>query len=354
MDFMIKLLLSTTILASALSLQAQAAERFYLSTWEKSFKSSVKTAADAEKALNTSGIEKQYLSLCTDCDNKDAMKQARTVYAKGNYDEAIRLYNEIPRGNDYWMNAVEEKGWAYFRQDDFEKSLAQTKTLLSPQLSETANSEAYLLRSLSLLKICDYKEIFANHQNFKEKQKAKILEIQNLAETGYNDTFKTVILKSEQFPLDAKELGDGVKHLPTLFFKDKELQKQLLRFKMTAKAQTLIEQDANLNSPKLLAKVDSLNTEALKQLKNRMKVLAQEETNANFKIIQKINLVEVEAIQRVHADQELTDSSFKKSNFKKTNEDQLVFMDDGNPWIDELDKFEVSSKSCVKGIRRKM
>jgi len=351
---MMKSLLSLTLTLSALSLPAQAAERFTLSAWQKNVKATAKSAADIEKAINTTELEKKFLSTCSDCDNKDLLSKARTTFAKGNYEEALSFYNDIPRGNDYWMNSVEEKGWAYFRMDEYEKALAQTKTLLAPQLAETANSEAYLLRSLALLKICDYKEIFENHTNFKEKQKAKILEIQDLADSGFNESFKKVILAANSFPLQAKEMGDALKHLPSLFYKDIELQKQMLRFKVTAEAQTILARDPHLQNAKVSAKVERANNEALKALKNRMKALAQAETDENFKIIQKINLVEVEAIQRVHTDQELAETSFKKSDFKKAGKDQLVFMDDGRPWVDELDKYEVSSKSCVSGIRRKM
>ena len=210
---MMKSLLSLTLTLSALSLPAQAGERFTLSQWQRSVKSA-KSVSDIEKAVNTAAIEKKYLASCSDCDNKDLLAKARTAFAKGNFEEALSLYNQIPRGNDYWMYSVEEKGWAYFRMDDYEKSLAQTKTLLAPQLAETASSEAYLLRSLALLKICDYKEIFENHTNFKEKQKAKIMEIQDLADSGFNESFKKVILAANTFPLQAKEMGDAVKHLP--------------------------------------------------------------------------------------------------------------------------------------------
>lgn len=65
--------------------------------------------------------------------------------------------------------------------------------------------------------------------------------------------------------------------------------------------------------------------------------------------------MEVEVIQRIHHDLDISDKLYsKESQFKDVNSDKLVFMDDGRPWIDELDKYEVKTKSCDKNIRRKM
>jgi hypothetical protein len=89
-------------------------------------------------------------------------------------------------------------------------------------------------------------------------------------------------------------------------------------------------------------------------MKTRLQKLATEETNDNVKVVQKLNLVEVEAIQRLHADVDLDKKLFVKGDYKKTTSDQLVFLDDGRPWIDELDKYEVRAKACPQNIRRKM
>ncbi|MEN0059953.1 MAG: hypothetical protein AAGB31_14025 [Bdellovibrio sp.] len=344
MNRLIFTLLTITILVCGWHKQALAAERVSVSEWSQAW---VKASQKAG-SFKTQDLEKKALGACSDCANKERLSKARSVFAKGQFDEALRLYNEIPRGNTYWLTSTEEKGWSYFRKEDYQKSLAQTKTLLSPQFAEVVNAEAYLLQSLSQLRMCDYKGVFETHQTFKDKQKKRIMEVQNLAEKGWNEDLAAVLRKVDYFPLELADIGDSAQRLPLLIYKDLEFQKQLLRFKASFEVLQRLPESA------LKKEVRDFNSASFITLKKRVQTLAQKETDANFKVIQKLNLVEVEAIQRVHADTQLSENSYQKGEFKDVGDDKLVFMDDGRPWIDELDKFEVSAKSCVKGIRRKM
>lgn len=325
-----------------------AAERVSVSEWVESWVQSLQKSKSL--SFETTSLEKKALQSCSDCENKDTLKKARDLFAQGKFDEALAAYEQIPRGNTYWLSAVEEKGWAHFRKENFEKALAQTKTLLAPQFAEISNSEAFLLQSLTQLRICDYKGVFETHKTFKEKQKARILEVQNLAQTGWNDSLTAVLKKVDQFPLTLDDMGASVQRLPLLIYKDREFQRQALRFKATEKAIALVD----ANNKRLVNTLENLNTKAFHALKNRVQQLAQDETNENFKVIQKLNLVEVEAIQRIHTDLNLSEELYRKTKFQEVGDDKLVFMDDGRPWIDELDKFEVAAKTCAQGIRRKM
>lgn len=337
--------LTFAIAITAGASSAFAVERVSTSAWAKTW---VQAQDKKASAFSTSALEKKVLGTCDDCENKEALKKARSLFAEGQFESAIKSYNQIPRGNTYWLSAVEEKGWAFFRQEDYEKALAQTKTLLAPQFAEVSSTEAFLLQSLAQLKICDYKGVFETHQIFKAKQKNRIMSVQALAKTGWNDSLAQFLKKADSFPLTLADMDETVQTLPLMIYKDKEFQKQALRFKASQHAMALTQ---NITAKKAL---DKINADSFTALKNRVQELAQAETDENFKVIQKLNLVEVEAIQRVHTDLELADSMYKTNKFQKVGDDKLVFMDDGRPWIDELDKFEVAAKTCAKGIRRKM
>ena len=352
-----KSLIASTIIVTCLmsiATSAMAEERFSVDAWGQSFKTAVKAndSKNLVSLLDMKVLEKTALA-CLDCSNKEKLEKARELFAKKQFDASLALYNQIPKGTDYWFQAVEEKGWSYYRQNDSEKAIAQSKTLLSPQFAEVVNPESYFLQSLSQLKICDYKGIFATNQMFKEKQRARIIDVQNLTKTGMNNAFSNVIAKTNLLPLQAKDLGDSFLHLPILYYKDMTLQSELLRYKVTQKALEILKSE-NSTMVKLQGSLERMNQDAMSKLKARMAMLAQQETEDTKKIVQKLNLVEVEAIQRMHADMALNDAAYKKGKFKETNDDQLVFMDDGRPWIDELDKFEVSAKACPQDIRRKM
>lgn len=335
---------------------ARAEDRLSAQKWADDFAASLKSKNSAQtlQLIDFEKLDKKILTVCDDCANKEKMASARKLYADGKYADARELYSQISKGSPYWLQAVEEKAWTYFRENQLEESLSQTKTLLSPQFASFVGSEAYFLQSLSQLKACNYKEVFETNKMFKDKQKNRLVEIQNLSKTGMNDAFQKVIASTESFPMRFSDVGDTANRLPALFYKDIELQRQLMRYKLADKALSVLQSEFAGTSQKLQATFEKNKASSFAQLQNRMKQLAEDETNDNFKIVQKLNLVEVEAIQRLHADVEMDKKLFKKGDFNKTNAEKLVFVDDGRPWIDELDKYEVRTKSCPQNIRRKM
>lgn len=335
---------------------ARAEDRLSTQKWSQELTLSLKSKNTAQtlRLIDFAKLDKKWLSGCQDCGNKMKMAKARKLYAKGQYEAAREIYGQISKSSPYWLHAVEEKAWTYFRQNQLENSLAQTKTLLSPQFSSYIGSESYFLQSLAQLKACNYKDVFETNKMFKEKQKSRLVEIQNLSKTGMNEAFQKVIASAEAFPMKFADVGENARQLPQLFFKDVELQRQLMRYKLSEKALIVLNSDFPQSSQKMLTMFEKIKATSMAQLQNRMKRLAADETNDNFKIVQKLNLVEVEAIQRLHTDVELDKSLFKKGDFNTTTAEQLVFVDDGRPWIDELDRYQVRTKSCPQNIRRKM
>ncbi|AHI05626.1 hypothetical protein BDW_05600 [Bdellovibrio bacteriovorus W] len=346
MDLMMTKVLSlcTSVILIVGASSALASERVSTSEWAKNW------STQKNKTFSTQSLEAKALSLDLDKKNKSSLDLARKQFAQGQFDQALSNYDKIPRGDDQWLLAVEEKGWAHFRKEDYSKALSQSKTLLAPQFSDIVSPEAYLLQSLSQLRICDYQGVFETHQTFKEKQRNRMIKVQSLSETGFSDAVATVLKKADSFPLTLADLGDSARELPLLIHRDKEFQTQALRIKAAEKALAALP----AGSTKLERQIRQSQNRAMTALKKRIKEIALAENEANFKAIQKLNLVEVEAIQRVHTDLGLEADQFEKTKFQKVGSDKLVFMDDGRPWIDELDKYEVATKACVKNIRRKM
>ncbi|HEY8269519.1 MAG TPA: hypothetical protein VIG33_01415 [Pseudobdellovibrionaceae bacterium] len=323
---------------------AHAEDRLSAQKWSEDF---IKTPSlDFEK------LDKKILGACEDCENKSKMQTARKLFAKGQYDEARALYAQVSKGSAYWLEAVEEKAWTYFRQNELESAMAQAKTLLAPQFENYVGSESYFMQSLAQLKSCNYKGVFETNRLFKEKQKTHLAEIQALSKTGMNEALKNVMNETDKFPMRFTDVGENASHLPHLFFKDIEFQRQLMRYKLSEQALAALKAEDRASA--LQSTLEKVKSASASQLQNRIKELAVQETNDNFKIVQKLNLVEIEAIQRLHADLDLDKSLFKKGPFANTNSDQLVFVDDGRPWIDELDKYEVRTKTCPQNLRRKM
>jgi hypothetical protein len=354
LTFILMPFVATTILAAN-----AAASSLSVSSWEQNLKSSLEAGKDITPFFDLKKIEKQTLTPVETADRKN-MLEARRLYAAGKFDEALAKYNLIPKGSDYWLEAVEEKGWAYHVKNDFAKSLAQTKTLLSEPLVQIVGSEPFFLQSLSNLKICDYKNVFETDQEYKDTQKKRVAAIEQLAQTGDSPELANVINKAESFPLTFDEMGAETKTLPRLFFRDREVQKQLIQIKLTSRGVDILQarRESGAKNAASLTNIAALlqksNAVAVKAFKARMQALAKIEDKQNRLMLQKLGLIEVETIERMHADQDLDRKSFSKGAFSKVTDDQLVFPDDGNPWMDELDKYEVSANACPRHIRRKM
>lgn len=291
--------------------------------------------------------------------DSEAMLKGRQLFAQGLLDQALAQYNLVSKGSDAWLEAVEEKGWVYLRKNDTEKALAQTKTLLGDTFVSVVGSEPFFLQSLAQLKICDYKEILATNALFKKTQRERLVEIQKLVDRGTSPTFDKVLAKADRFPMLFKDFGDEAKLLPRHFHQDVLLQKLVMRIKMAELGLPVLKSvRGHFKEPSRLQdamlRLEEFASVARVKMKDRLKELAQTETDDNFKMLQKLNLVEVETIQRLHADKNLDKKTYTKGEFAATNSDQLIFPDDGHPWIDELDKYQVKVNSCPQNIRRKM
>ncbi len=358
-----KTLKSFVLILISMAMQPALASSFSVSSWEDELQSTLESEKkDLTKILAFAKIEKKYLTRANSSERKN-ITQARTLFTSNKMPAALEKYNLIEKGSDYWLESVEEKGWAYHRQDDYEKALAQTKTLLAEPLIQVVGSEPFFLQSLSQLKICDYQGVLATHQLFKDSQRARIESIEKLAQSGQSSAVLKVIEKANSFPLTFVQIGTEAKELPRLFYKDLEIQKNLLRIILSSKGMAHIQTQIadsdisakdKMNLTKNLELLKKVNTATTARLQNRLKALAQIEDKQNQLMLQKLGLIEIETIQRMHTDQAFDPKKYSQGQFTQATVDELVFPDDGQPWIDELDKYQVKANRCPRNVRRKM
>jgi hypothetical protein len=355
-----KLLLQSSMISVAVvltSLRAIAApSSLAVSDWSKDLQAAVTGQKSAQilKLTDLTSLENALFKK-QDPESDAALTAGRKQYAAGNLDQAIASYNQVRRGSDLWLESLDEKGWSYFRQGQMNKALAQAKTLLGDTFLPVVGTDAFFLQSLANLKICDYKAVLATHRLFKATQKDRLAQIQELAEKGQTPVLANVIAKAEQFPLEFKNLGQESKSLPLHFYRDIAFQKALLNMKL-AEAGLPILQAAGKTAATTAAisRLEKVQKGALEAANKRLATLARAENDANYKILQKLNLIEVEAIERMHADLQNDKNKYSHGEFAKTTSDDLVFPDEGDLWIDELDNYQVRVNSCPQNIRRQM
>lgn len=353
--------MSAFIWSAVSSASPTTTDRFVVKDWAQSLKTALedKNTKAIAQLLDMDRIENTTLAHRETPDRK-ALEKARDLFAKEKFAEALSFYNQVGKESDFWLEAVEEKGWTYLRMHQPEKSLAQTKTLTNEIFSPVVGSEPYFLQSLSELKICDYKDVLETHRDFKKTQRARIVQMQTLVDHGLTSAQGNDLVKSDSFPMTLSDVKEEAKTLPRLFYRDQQLQKALLRIKMAEEGEPVLQAAIAKGAPgsaalqRIVQKLESNRQSAKTLLNQRVKALAQTETNENFKILQKLNLVEVETIQRIHTDQGADKKTYQKTAEVKAGPNDLVFNDDGNPWIDELDKYQMQVSVCPQNTRRKM
>lgn len=352
--------MKTTIIALLFTASAHAGPApaaptpFSIEDWAGQLRAAAVKGSDKElaKLLDRAALEKK-IFVPSRTPDRQALSQARKLYAKGRMTEAIAKYDQVKAGSPEWLEALEEKGWASLRRGDFEKAMAETKTLLSPHLRPVVGSEPFLLQSLAQLKVCDYEAALKTNALFKESQKTRILELQKLADTAKSQAADELIDAVTEFPLTLKETGSKASMLPRQAYRDLEFQKAVFRYKTAQAAIPALGRSRALSVVKALPQLERDLTRARAAAMKRLAKLARIESDENYAVIQKLNLIEVDTIQRVYID---VDNARKQeaAEFAAVGDDELMFIDDGDTWIDELDNFQVRLNACPQDTRRKM
>jgi len=259
------------------------------------------------------------LAVAEDSD-KATLSKARDLFEKKQFNEAILEYNKIPKSSDRWLLAIEEKAWAYMHLEQYDKAWAEARTLTSPALTGLTTTEPFLLRALTELKMCDYLAVFQTLKDFKQLKRMQIEAIQQLAKNGRNAVSHATLEKWMQKPEDWKAIGPFLPQMPQLFFHD----------------EIMLRAAAAKNMP---------------AMERRLQELAKTDNNENYRILQKLNLVEVESIQRVHMESKFTGTQ----GGVKPSKDDLVFDDNKNDvWVDELNSYQAKVSLCQKKSGRTM
>ena len=150
--------------------------------------------------------------------------------------------------------------------------------------------------------------------------RVQIEAIQQIAKNGRNAVSHATLEKWMQKPEDWKAIGPFLPQMPQLFFHD----------------EIMLRAAAAKNMP---------------AMEHRLQELAKIDNNENYRILQKLNLVEVESIQRVHMESKFTGTQ----GGVKPGTDDLVFDDNKNDvWVDELNSYQAKVSLCQKKSGRTM
>lgn len=249
------------------------------------------------------------------------MNTARKQYAEKQLDKAIETYSSISKASEYWPLAIEERAHTYGKKGEYNKAIADLTTLFSPLLEKSIGPEPYFTAALTYLKLCQYSKVYDLIQKFKSNMRPRIISLTEIVDGKGNDKIFDAAIKLRTGEYNALAYAKDSADLPLLFHLDSKVNYEIRK---------------NFNNDN-----DSLV--------NRVKMLAQMDLDEITKNLKKLQLVEIEVMQRLRSQEKQKDS--KRVEIGKINQKdmQLKFPYNENEreiWIDEIDNYQVKAKGC--------
>ena len=289
---------------------------------------------------------------------------ARMLFQNGYFDAAIKYYEKVPKKSEYWTEAQEEMGWAYIRKGEPNNAMAISQSLVNADLNYQVSPEAYFVRSLSQLKVCDYAGVTESLQVFPKRFKDRTKMLEQLSHEAKTESVTKAIESLKAKRVQSQDLGKYAQNLPRRFSHDEKLYD-------FAQAQKHLEDEAK-TAEKLYAKSLALTGlqgvfENMKQNSlhraeaardasyGRVKELAKEEVTETKEILRKLHIVEAELIQQVSVADKIAKNAVAKpgdekkgvTGYKGTAE-AVHYPAEEEVWFDELSNYRVDvKKACT-------
>ncbi len=252
--------------------------------------------------------------------DKQVMNKARELYEKGNLSAAIQLYSKVTPGSDFWLDALEERAWAFSRQGKFEDALADLQSITSPVWAPQVGPETYMLSTFVSLKICAYKDVIKKIDIFKKRMLPRVEVLQSMIDKPMSDDVWMILNKAKSTRITMSSLGAQADKYPRYFYRDQVL--------------------LDLASRGLKDKAHA-----------RLKILAQQDLNEIETNLKKMKIIDVELIQNVLTMDKDSKAEKKKLNFSKIDKNKsMTFpVTDEEVWVDEVGHFQVKAENCPYG-----
>src|SRR5205814_8011392 len=82
---------------------------------------------------------------------------------------AVRYWNQVDTGSEYWLDALFEQSWAYFMAGDFPRALGNIHTIQAPYFPGSFYPEAQILKAVIYFSNCNYEAATTVVARFKKK-----------------------------------------------------------------------------------------------------------------------------------------------------------------------------------------
>jgi tetratricopeptide (TPR) repeat protein len=275
---------------------------------------------------------------------------------------AVKYWNRVDVGSEYWLDALFEQSWAYFMAGDYPHALGNMHTIESPYFPNAFYPEADILKAVISFTICQYEDattIVARMRKRYEPIKKELEAILNRfkgedAETKFFDFLKDV-------RAGKAALSPTVKPIVENALSDRQLLRNLEYVRV------LDEEDARYKKAPAAFRTSPVGgdvTDALSLARDlavrNAGTLAREryqryldELNEHLRDASKI-LIDITAAERNKLDQEVVSGQLTKEEalvfgVVKPDDEHVLWPFNGEYWRDELGFYrQVVTSKCGK------
>ena len=311
----------------------------------------------------------------------------RILFQLRSFDHAQSYYKLVPKSSDYWLTAQEEIAWTHIQNDEPQKALGYTHTLMHPVLANQVAPEPSYLHALASIKVCDYEEVFKTIDAFRVNFEPRIKSLLFVKKVGRTKSAVHLMQKfalNKKMPLSIFSLGAPARHLPYLVNHDKFLfdlsrKRRMLILEsrrirklssiISSKLQKEMQEDSTVSSDsysldtlqRLREIIDVKLEKYNKEFDRRIKDLASRDLEDIHQTIKKLHVTKSEAFHFItekffskevqeayNKGEKLPQSTLKVDrNLYREVPYQRVFADKAKElWFDELGNYRVHTNGC--------
>jgi hypothetical protein len=272
---------------------------------------------------------------------------------------AVKYWNQVDQGSEYWLDALFEESWAYFMAGDYPRALGNIHTIEAPYFPGSFYPEAQILKAVIYFSNCNYEAATTVVARFKKKYEPLRKELEKVLAhfKGGNpeDSYKFLLAVRD----GTADLDPSIKGIVENAMSDRLLLRNIEYVKLLDDERThFTKAPPAFQTSGLGEQVrDALKLARDIAVKNAGK-LAKSRYDRNLDDLdehlrngQKI-LIDITAAQRNLLDEKLQQGQVSKVESKifgvvKPDEEHLLWPFEGEYWRDELGFYrQVVASAC--------
>jgi hypothetical protein len=113
--------------------------------------------------------------------------QARTLYETNRFDEADRMYDQIPKASFVWTDTLFEHAWNSYAREEYNRTLGKLVSYKSPALQFVFNTETDVLMAQGYAALCLYNDSSKIIDDFSRKYGNVAKEIKRFVDSNPAD-----------------------------------------------------------------------------------------------------------------------------------------------------------------------